>query len=174
MTILDVFILLVIAWALWKGWRNGLFREAASLVGFIVGMFLAGMLYGCLGDYLAPRLGSSPTIASVLAFIILWIAVPIALGILARFVSKAVNHTCLGGLNRLGGAGISFVKYALLLSCMVNVMSFIHILDDQKQSQESLLYTPTKAFAGWSFRQIFSPSDASKNDSTEVNTSTVK
>jgi membrane protein required for colicin V production len=174
MNILDVFILMVIAWALWKGWKSGLFREAASLVGFIVGLFLAGMLYGWLGNHLAPRLGTSPTFASVLAFIILWVAVPVTLGILARFVSKAVNHTCLGGLNRLGGAGISFLKYTLLISCMVNVMSFIHLLDDQKQSQESLLYTPTKAFVGWSFRHLFAPSDASKSGNRRVNSTTVE
>lgn len=174
MNILDLFILLVIVFALWKGWHNGLFREVASLVGFVAGMLLAGMLYDWLGDYLAPRLGTSPTFANVFAFIILWVAVPIALGFLARIISKAVNHTCLGGLNRLGGAGISFLKYALLLSCLVNVMSFIHMLDDQKQSQESLLYSPTKAFVGWSFSHAFATADKTDSDSIQVDSTDIE
>jgi membrane protein required for colicin V production len=155
MNILDVFILIVVVWALVKGWRSGLLREAASLVGFIIGLIVAKLLYGWLGAYLAPSLGTSPTLANIFAFIILWVVVPIALGIAARGLSKMIDDIpIVGKLNGLLGAGISFVKYMILLSCMVNVMAFIHIVDDEKQTQESAFYTPTKKFVGWAFDKV--------------------
>ena len=167
MNILDGFIVVVIAWGLWKGWKSGFFKELASLVGFVLGIFIASLLYSWLGDYLAPHLGNSPTLAAFLAFILLWIAVPVGLGILARMFSHAVEKTGLGGLNGLLGSCVSFVKYAILLSCLVNVMAFIHMIDDQKQRQESVFYAPTKAFVGWSFKYVM-PSNNNKTDSKGV------
>jgi membrane protein required for colicin V production len=167
MNILDVFLCLVFGWGLWKGWKSGLLKEAASLGGFIIGLFIARICYGILGDYLAPRLGTSPTMANIFAFIFLWVAVPIALGILARFFTRIAKDTPFGGLNRLGGACISFIKYALLLSCMLNIMAFIHMVDDEKQTDESLLYTPTKSFVGWTFKALVRSNDAKKGTSTD-------
>lgn len=168
MNILDGFIIVVLAWALWKGWQSGFLKEAASLVGFIVGLVIAGSLYGWLSNYLTPALGSSPTMSNILSFIILWIAVPVGLGILARILSRTFKDTFIGGVNNMLGSGVSFIKYAIMLSCIVNVMAFIHMLDDQKQRDESLLYTPTKAFVGWSFRAIM-PADTTQTDNADAN-----
>jgi len=173
MNILDGFIIVVIAWGLWKGWKSGFFKEVASLIGFALGIIIAILLYSWLGDYLAPHLGTSPTLAAFLAFIILWIAVPVGLGVLAKMFSHFVEKTAMGGLNGFLGSCVSFVKYAILLSFLVNVMAFIHIIDDQKQRQESVLYAPTKAFVGWSFKHIMS-SNSNKNDRTGVNDRTVR
>src|SRR5574344_3137847 len=144
MNVLDAFIIILIVLGIWKGWRSGFFIFVASLIGFIFGFIIAGALYSSLGSYLAPHLGSSPTMANVFAFILLWVAVPIVLGIIATTLSKAMKGVHLGGLNSLGGACIAFLQYAILISCLVNIMSFIHVIDDQKQQDESLLYVPAK------------------------------
>jgi membrane protein required for colicin V production len=149
---LDIFIVVVMLWAIIKGWRSGFLREFASLLGFIIGLLVASLLYSSLGEYLAPKLGSSPTIGNVFAFLILWIAVPIALGIGMRGLTSLVRGIpFVGNLNGLLGTVISCLKYLILLSCLVNVMAFIHIIDDKKSTQDSVLYQPTKKFVGWAF-----------------------
>ncbi len=45
MPFIDFVILLLVIWALYKGWRQGFLKEIISMVGFVVGLFVAAGLY---------------------------------------------------------------------------------------------------------------------------------
>ena len=42
---LDLFILIVLVWSLYSGWRAGLVREISSKVGYLVGLLIAATCY---------------------------------------------------------------------------------------------------------------------------------
>lgn len=142
MQFIDLFVLLVLLWAFFQGWRAGFIKQLASLGGFVVGLVIAGTLYSTLGDYLAPHLGTHLGVARFLAFILLWIVVPILLGFVATLFTRAMKGA-IGLPNRLLGAALSVFKFVLLLSCLFNVMGFLNLISDQKQAQ-SISYRPVK------------------------------
>lgn len=152
MAFVDIFVVAVLLLALWQGWQAGFLKQLASFVGLLVGLFIASSLYSALGDYLAPRMGAGISITRFLAFVLLWIVVPIVLGMLATLLTKALPGV-LGVPNRLLGMVVSTGKYLLLLSCLFNVMSFMHILSEQKQ-QKSFLFTPVKGALSFAFHEV--------------------
>jgi membrane protein required for colicin V production len=158
MLFIDVVILIVLLWGALKGWRSGFLKQLASFAGFFVGLLVAYMLYSAFGDFLAPRIGASLTFARILAFIILWVAVPIGLGVLATMLTKVSKTVHIGWINRVGGLVIGVFKYALLLSCILNVMSFTGMIGAQKQEQ-SIFFKPIQSVAGSFYHSFDSKSD---------------
>ena len=121
----DILFLIVLALGAWKGWSNGLLKEVLGLIGVFVGLYLAYLLYEQVGYELAPHIGTSPSIASIIAFALIWIGVPIVLGVLGSLLTKVLEWAGLDGVNNLGGALLSVVKYAILLGAVCNVLSRI-------------------------------------------------
>lgn len=137
----DIFIIVVAIWAIINGWRNGLLREITSSVGFLVGLFIAASCYSSFGKYLAVNGSEGNVITSLVAFAILWIVTPIALGVAANILTKICKTIHLGGLNSLAGAAVSLLKYTILLSCILSAMSALHILNEERTA-DSKLYQP--------------------------------
>lgn len=151
MPLIDFVILLLVIWAIYKGWRQGFLKEIISMIGFVVGLFVAAGLYSAFGEFLAPRFGTSPTIANIIAFLVLWIVVPIALGLVANLLTKALKGMKLGVPNSVLGSVVSLIKYLVLMSCVFNVMSFLGIVS-QAKAEESFFYEPVKNSLGNAFK----------------------
>lgn len=140
---LDIFILVVIIWSLISGWRNGLLKEIISTVGFLAGLLIAATCYSVFGQYLAVNGGKSNMITSLVAFFLLWVAVPIVLGAVANLLTKALKAMCLGTINSALGALVSFIKFFILLGSILTAMSALGILN-QERTAESRLYAPVQ------------------------------
>ena len=133
---------------------KGFIRQLASILGVIVGLLAAKALYTSLAVKLCPTVTDSMTVAQILAFVIIWIAVPLIFTLVASVLTKAMGAVSLGWLNRLLGAGLGALKYLLLVSLVVCVIQFIDTdsqLISQTKKEESLLYYPMERFAGMFF-----------------------
>lgn len=142
---IDIVIIILVIWAAYNGWKQGLIKELVSLVGFFVGLIVAFQLYATFGDYLAPRLSSdgavNGTVIRLLAFVLIWIIVPIVLGLVANILTKSLKLIRLGFINSFAGMLLSVAKYLILMSSVFCAMDFLNILDNQKK-EEALLYQP--------------------------------
>ena len=119
-----------------------------------MGLLAAKALYTSLAVKLCPTVTDSMTVAQILAFVIIWIAVPLIFTLVASVLTKAMEAVSLGWLNRLLGAGLGALKYLLLVSLVVCVIQFIDTdsqLISQTKKEESLLYYPMERFAGMFF-----------------------
>lgn len=173
---LDIFIIIVVLWALFSGWRNGLVKEIASSIGFLVGLFVAATCYSTFGEYLAVNGSKGNMITSIAAFFILWIIVPIALGLAANVLTKVLSALRLGGLNSIAGAGVSLVKFTILLSCVLSAMSALHILNEER-TKESMLFSPVKGIlssvVNWAINDDVTPMEQTDRPATAENDSIV-
>lgn len=143
MAFIDFIILLLIIWAIYKGWQAGFIKEIMSMIGFFAGLLVAAALYSNFGEYLAPRIGAAPAVSDIIAFVMLWVIVPILLGLVANILTKALKGMKMGLPNSVLGAVVSTLKYMVLMSCIFNVMSFTGMISSAK-AKESLLYEPVK------------------------------
>lgn len=108
---------------LFKGWQSGFFRQIASTAGFFAGLFAAWLLYAQAGDFIAPYAGGDVPASRAIAFILLWLGVPILLSCAAWLLTKAFDIVCLGFLNRAAGAAFGATKYLAAISCLLNVLN---------------------------------------------------
>ena len=131
----DILFILVLAVGAWKGWSNGLLKEVLGLIGVFVGLYVAHLLYEQVGYQLAPHIGTSPSVASIIAFVLIWMGVPILLGVLGTLLTKVLEWAGLGSINNLGGG--------LILGAFCNVLSITHLVSEETQ-QQSTLFEPLK------------------------------
>ncbi len=147
---IDIFILIIIAWALYNGWKHGLLRELVSTVGFFGGLLIAALCYETLGEYITVTGSEVNMMTSIFAFFLLWIIVPIALGAAASILTKALKCMKLDGINCFLGGVLSVVKYAVLMSCVFNMMTVLGIMNEERTA-ESRFYKPAKSLLAMCF-----------------------
>lgn len=151
MTTIDIIILVIVGAGAVLGFMKGFLKQLAGLLGLVAGLLLAKALYATVAERVFLPLTDSLTVAQVIAFVAIWLAVPLVFLLVASLLTKAMEAVALGGVNRLLGAGLGAVKYALLVSLLICVVEYIdtdHSLLKKTKKQESVLYYPMEKFAG--------------------------
>lgn len=120
MATIDIIILAMIGVGVIMGLMKGFVKQMASIVGLIAGLLMARALFGIVAERLAPVLGTSTTVAQVLAFILIWIAVPLGFAFVASLLTKALDAVHLGWLNRWLGSGLGALKYMILIGLAIH------------------------------------------------------
>lgn len=150
MGVIDIIILVFIGIGVIQGLIKGSLKQLAVIVGLIAGLLLARALFGILAEQLAPVLGTSITVAQILSFILVWVAVPLGCSLIASVLTKALEVINLGWLNRLFGALLGAVKVMLLVGLGIYVLEYIDPKSEmisKTTKNASLLYSPMKEFA---------------------------
>lgn len=157
MIVIDIIILIIIGAGAIMGLFKGFIKQLAGIAGLVVGLIAAKALYMSLAEKLCPTVTDSMTVAQIISFVLIWIAVPLAFTIVAALFSKAMDAISLGGINRLLGMGIGALKYTILVGLVINVLEFIdtdnHLIIGTKKEQ-SVLYYPIKDFVGLFFPAV--------------------
>ena len=157
---IDAFIIIVFLWSVFNGWRTGFIKEITSTLGILVGLLIAATCYSAFGKYLAVNGSETNMVTSIIAFLLLWIIVPIALGLVANILTKSLKGMKLGMPNSILGALVSVLKNLVILSCVFNVMTGLHILNTEKASSSKLLSPVAGAM------QLFFSDDAAEKCAT--------
>jgi membrane protein required for colicin V production len=108
-----------------RGWRRGLVRELLDLVGLVVGAWVAFRLSGPVGDWVTDRFGVTSEWARLGAGVLLFAAVGVGLGLVARALSRVMDLPGLNLANRLGGAGFALAWGLLILTVLVAVAAVL-------------------------------------------------
>ncbi len=138
---IDIFLIILAVWAIFSGWRNGFIKELFSTLGVIVGLVIASVLYYGAPVFLSVTGSQTNMLLSIGMFIILCILLPLALGFIANRLTKAIKGLQLGLPNSLLGSGMAVIKFTLLISFALNIMSNLDILD-RNSKKDSELYQP--------------------------------
>jgi len=145
MNSLDLFLLLPIVLGLIFGLFKGLIKELTSLAAIVLGIFGAKLFAPAFSEILINKFDFSNKTATPIAYLGLFIAIGIGLLLLAKMLDKIFESMSLGGLNKLFGGIFGGLKYALILSVLLNVFNALdngfHILT-VKAKENSIIYIP--------------------------------
>lgn len=133
--------IILIIWLLGalKGLQTGAVKQLLSFAAFFVGLIAAKMFYISLGDKLCPMLNEHTSVANFIAFVVIWITVPIALSVVADFCTSILSHiVVVGTLNRLLGAVVSFLKYELILGTIIWFCSYVELISPELMEHSTL------------------------------------
>lgn len=137
MGFIDIVFAALLALAAYKGIKNGLFVEIASLVSFFIGIYIAVKFSYIVGVFI----GESKS-AKVAAFVITLILVVVAIHLLAKVFSGIASFVFLGWLNKLGGAFFAVLKTIILLGIVLGLFQKVNINDAliSKETQENSIF----------------------------------
>ena len=121
MNIVDIAIVLMLVLSAILGFRSGLIRCVASLIGLIAGIAIASWNYEQLAQRYSPGIHSRPT-ADALWFCVIAIGVMIVAGLIGWLLSKMIHGIGLGWLDRILGLFFGLLRGAVLASLCVTVL----------------------------------------------------
>ena len=162
MGFLDIVLGLLLLYGLWKGLKNGLFVEIASIVALIAGIFGAIHFSYYAGDYLSQNFDWDERYINITAFVITFIIIVLAVHLLGKFLTKIANFAMLGLLNKVAGAVFGMVKVAVILGALLVFIDRANKslgLVKNETVQQSVLYGPIKEIGEFIFSRVLKKDD---------------
>ena len=147
---LDLIIFIPIALGFVFGLFKGLVKELASLAAIFLGVYGAKVFAPAVSGFFIRTLSFSPKTALPLTYLFLFIVIAVVLLILAKMLDKMFDSIALGGLNKLLGGFFAALKYALVVSVLLNVFDALDSkfpIIKPKSKAESIGYKPVMKLA---------------------------
>lgn len=142
MGFIDIIIGALLVFGFYKGFKNGLFVELATLIAFFVGIFIAIKFSYIASGILEKNVSWSPKTIQVFAFILTLGLVILGIHLLAKLLSGIASFAFLGWANTLVGGIFGALKTALIIGVVLNLFQKVNINDMliSKETQESSLF----------------------------------
>lgn len=170
---LDIIILLPIIYGLVRGLMRGFVVECTAIIAIVLGIIAAKLWAPPFAVKILQVLEMPEGLAQSLAYVLLFVGVTLFCKAIARLVHRFLKAISLGWLDRLAGGLFGGLKWALILSVILNLLlipeQYVQIIKDEaKQSSE--LYQPILRIAtiSWDKMQQYLPSLPSAEDQKKV------
>lgn len=157
MGLLDIILGVFLAFALYKGFRNGLFVELASLISLLAGIYFAIKFSSFIKEILVGFVHWSPQTIQIVAFVFTFILIVIGITLLGKVLTGIADLAFLGLLNKLGGGFFRVLKTILIISIVFTIfekINFNNILAKKETLDKSLFFNPIQKTAGYIFPSI--------------------
>jgi len=167
MGVLDIIIGLLLIFGLYKGIRNGLFVELASLAALIAGLYGAIHFSNIVGEYLSKNMEWDERYMNTASFLITFIIIVLAVNMAGKLLTKIADFAMLGLLNKIAGGIFGALKVAIILGALLmffdktnNQLGFVK----QEAIEESKLYSPVKEVGAFVFSTVIKENKALKEE----------
>jgi membrane protein required for colicin V production len=114
--IIDIIYIVLLAMALFKGYRKGLVLAIFSIVGFIVGLAAALKLSAVVAGWLGDSTNISAKWLPVISFLGVFIVVVLIIRTAGKVLESTIEWAFLGWVNKLGGIVLYAAAYTIIYS----------------------------------------------------------
>lgn len=114
--LLDIFVLVPLAYAAWRGFKKGFIMAVATLVALVAGLYAGFHGSEVIAEKLHEAFDWSASTVQIASFLLAFLAMVIAIHLLAKLIEKAVNLAALSPVNKIAGLVFSLLKVGLILS----------------------------------------------------------
>ena len=163
MSFLDIILGLLLAYGLYKGVKNGLFVELASLVALIAGIFGAIHFSYIAGDYLSKNMEWNERYINIAAFIITFIAIVLIVHAAGKLLTKIADFAMLGIINKIAGGVFGTLKVTIIVGALLvffeRVNSSVGLVKNETM-KSSILYEPVKEIGATIFSMVLKEKNA--------------
>ncbi len=147
MSFIDIVLGLLLLYGLFKGVKNGLVVELASILALIAGLYGAIHFSYIVGNYLAIHWDWNERTMSLLSFIITFFIIVIVVVMAGKLLTKIAEFALLGLLNKIAGGLFGALKVAIILGALLIFMESVNKnlkLINEDTKSESVLYEPIR------------------------------
>lgn len=172
MEFIDIILGIPIIWGLYKGLKNGLFVELASLIALIAGIYGAIHFSYIAGDYMAQHWNWNQRYINITAFLVTFFIIVFVVQLAGKFITKIADFAQLGILNKVAGGIFGALKYAVILGAFLvffdRLPKDFRIISDETK-ENSILYQPVRDIGSLVFGIVLK----NKDETTEESSSSV-
>jgi len=137
--LLDLILLIPLAWGAYRGFQKGLVRELCALGAFFLAALGSIKLLDqaiVIGTQWGYDFGESvPYVAFVLVFILILVSILLA----GRLVRRLIQPTLLGSIDSLVGSVLGLCKWALVVSALLSLSRSLDMAIPEAYTQDSWL-----------------------------------
>jgi len=150
MNLFDLVFIILLIWSAYRGFTKGFILQLSTLAALLLGIYGAIHFSDFTADMLVRHFNVSNDYLSIIAFALTFVAIVIAVHLLARLIEKLIQAIALGFINRLLGVLFGIAKTAFIISILLVLVNKAnekyHFLPKEK-TNNSLLYQPLSDFA---------------------------
>lgn len=145
MNTFDLFIFIPIAAGLVFGLFKGFVKELTSFITVFVAWFAAEIFNPVFSPQIIRFFHFSEKTGATFSYILIFLAVIILMLILSKFIEKIISKIHLGWLNSLAGGLLGALKYAIIVSVLMNAFDALDTrfhFAKQEKKEASIGYYP--------------------------------
>lgn len=130
----DIAVLCILTMFTVRGLVRGFVAEIAGVVAIVGGLWYARRTYTAVAAYLTPI--PDPTWRHIVAYVLIFLAVMIAVGLLARILRKVLEFSFVVWVDKLAGALLGVFKGLIICSgLLILVQAFLPDADFVRDSR---------------------------------------
>ena len=147
MNYIDIFISIFLIYGFIKGLYNGFIIEIASVIGLLLGIYLATQYSGDFSNYLISKqfITWKEGYVIILSNVILFIFTILIVSIIGKVATKLVKLVALGLFNKILGSVFGLLKNILILVIVIFVFNLANNslkIIEQDELELSVYYKP--------------------------------
>ena len=131
MNFFDICVLVIVGFCLIRGGFKGLIKEVSGIIGVVAGFYGANTYYIHLIPYIRSWI-ESPSLQRLACFFVLFCAILIAVGLVARLIHKLLRLVFLGWVDRTFGVVFGAAK-GILICTVIFIMVTTFVPAGKKQ-----------------------------------------
>ncbi|MCE5202171.1 MAG: CvpA family protein [Synergistaceae bacterium] len=113
--VIDIFFIFLGCYFVIRGCFRGFVGEMLNLAGFIGAIYVSFKFSGVLGSIIAGAAGINIYAAQLLAMVLVWISITIAVAVLRRAIRGLLSAVSLNGIDRLLGVFSGLLKTVIFI-----------------------------------------------------------
>jgi membrane protein required for colicin V production len=129
--LIDTVALVLLIISVFKGFTKGFIVALFSFLAFIIGLAAALKLSTLAASYIGNAVSISQRWLPVIAFLVVFLIVALAIRLGAKMLEGVVKLAMLGWLNRLGGIILYILIYFFIFSILLFYAQQLHLLKPQ-------------------------------------------
>ena len=145
MNVFDIIVSLALGFGFFKGLKNGLIVEVASLGALFLGILGAVKFSNFVALQIKGFFDWNPMAIKIISYLLVFILIVYGVSVLAKGLTKILSQASLGLFNKFLGSVFGVLKWAVLTSFVlffiIKINQWITIID-QEMINESILYGP--------------------------------
>lgn len=167
MAFLDIILGLLLLWGFFRGLKNGLLVELASIIALIAGLFGAFHFSYLAADFLYKHWEWDEQYVNLTAFLITFILIVIVINLIGKLLTGLADAVMLGLLNRIAGAIFGTLKVAVILGAFLVFFDRVNTVYDipgEESQRKSILYAPLRDIGVFVFGKVFRETNLKKGE----------
>ncbi|MBQ7738276.1 MAG: CvpA family protein [Desulfovibrionaceae bacterium] len=152
----DLVVILILVFFSLTGFSKGFIREIASIVAVLGGFFASNALHPIVSERLV--FISNPTVRSILTYVVIFAAVVILVGLIARFLLKGRDWVFAKWIDKLVGGLFGLIKGVLICALIIVVLQNLFAHTPMIQNSRTIPYINSMItqFRAWMPKDLIS------------------
>lgn len=138
MGVLDLLLAIPLAYGAYKGFKHGFVKEAATLAGLVIAIYLAYSRMSEVAPFVTRWTRIEGDIASVIAFLLVFGAVMFVVSGLVYGLDVLLKITLLSVPNRVMGLAFGVFKAGVAVSILLTLLAGLDVPDESFRRQSKL------------------------------------